>query len=329
MNTSSTLTQCSVDPPTPAPHDGTIDRGRVATNESRIPAPVYRGHNLVFIVGSPRSGTTWLQRLLASHPRVKTGQESHLFAYIGPQIEMWRKQLETAKDGHRAVGLPAYFQEDEFRSLLRHQLMHLLEPMVADLSQGDIFLEKTPSHALHAREIIELLPESRIIHVVRDARDVAASALAASRSWGSRWAPSNGRRAARQWVRHVTAARSVGVTLPATQYLEIRYEDLHRSSTATLRRAFEFIGLDMSDQEIDCIVDANSAGKVQSGGGTGIPLRGEFQNVSDTVKEPDGFVRKGRPGSWTEDLSRIEKLYIWLIARRLMHELGYSWRAPW
>ncbi|MBI3001835.1 MAG: sulfotransferase, partial [Deltaproteobacteria bacterium] len=41
----------------------------------------------MLIVGCPRSGTTWLQRLLASHPKIITGQESHVFDnYVGPQM---------------------------------------------------------------------------------------------------------------------------------------------------------------------------------------------------------------------------------------------------
>ena len=37
----------------------------------------------VFIVGAQRSGTTWVQRLLCSHPRIVGGQESHLFSAYG------------------------------------------------------------------------------------------------------------------------------------------------------------------------------------------------------------------------------------------------------
>ena len=33
----------------------------------------------LFIVGAPRSGTTWVQRLLTAHPRIVGGTESHLF----------------------------------------------------------------------------------------------------------------------------------------------------------------------------------------------------------------------------------------------------------
>lgn len=69
--------------------------------------PEYGGHNVVFLVGSPRSGTTWVQRLLASHPQIQTGQESHLFAaYIGPQLRAWRAGSDPLKwSGRGAVGL--------------------------------------------------------------------------------------------------------------------------------------------------------------------------------------------------------------------------------
>jgi hypothetical protein len=51
------------------------------------PGGGYQGHNLVFLIGCPRSGTTWLQRLLASHPQVRTVQETFLFPrYISPQL---------------------------------------------------------------------------------------------------------------------------------------------------------------------------------------------------------------------------------------------------
>src|SRR5687768_17973655 len=40
----------------------------------------------VFVIGSPRSGTTWVQRLLVAHPAVCGGQESHFFAAFGPPL---------------------------------------------------------------------------------------------------------------------------------------------------------------------------------------------------------------------------------------------------
>ena len=66
-------------------------------------------------------------------------------------------------------------------------------------------MEKTPSHALCISEIKRLLPQSRIIHILRDPRDVVTSLLAVSRSWGAAWAPKRATAAAALWADHVTA----------------------------------------------------------------------------------------------------------------------------
>ncbi|MBV9581894.1 MAG: sulfotransferase, partial [Chloroflexi bacterium] len=161
----------------------------------------YDGANLVFVVGCPRSGTTWVQRLLASHPCVRTGQESDLFdLYVGPLLRTWQHELEVDSSGRGSVGLGCYFTDAEFQRTLKAFLVQLLEPMVGPLQPGQLFLEKTPSHVLFIPEIHALLPHARFIHVLRDARDTVASLLSASRTWGRSWAPRRAANAARTWV---------------------------------------------------------------------------------------------------------------------------------
>jgi hypothetical protein len=63
----------------------------------------------VFLVGCPRSGTTWVQRLLACHPGIATGQESNLFEmYIGPQL---RSCLDQAMQRPAGTGKRKLVQE--------------------------------------------------------------------------------------------------------------------------------------------------------------------------------------------------------------------------
>jgi hypothetical protein len=77
-------------------------------------------------------------------------------------------------------------------------------------------------------------------------------------------------------------------------------------------------------------VERNSPEVAKSGGGTAIPLYGEFARVSGpTVKEPDGFVRKARAGAWREDLSPLERFWVWTLARKTMATMGYRWTVPW
>jgi hypothetical protein len=291
----------------------------------------YSGSNMLFVVGCPRSGTTWVQRLLATHSQIRTGQESDVFdQYIGPQLRAWEHELNPAASGRGGVGLGCYFQDADFRRLLRTYMLQLLEPMVGGLQPGELFLEKTPGHVLFVREIRALLPEARFIHVLRDARDTVASLLGASRGWGRGWAPRRATGAAATWVSHVQAARQAQQTLPAKHFFEVRYEALHTDGLRTLRNLVDWSGLSWTDADINAALQRNNPTAARAGQGTPIPLGGQFAGTAGaTVKEPEGFVRQARAGGWLYDLTALDKLAVWRIAHATMAEVGYAWSAPW
>jgi hypothetical protein len=283
------------------------------------------GRNLVFLVGCPRSGTTWLQRQLACHPRIHTAIESHLFDHIiGPILRRWEYSIDTRNGG---MGPAAYYTEEEFFRMIRSFLRALLRPMIEDLRDGEVFLDKTPSHALFLPEIVRLLPRCRIIHLLRDPRDVVASLLAASRSFGSMWAPKDARAAIRMWTEHIWWVRREGRRLPPAQFHEVRYEELLRAPHEALKVCVEFLGLEWSDDEIARAVAANEKSIARSIGGTALYVGGELaRNIGPNKRDPDGFVRRGISGSWRADLSLRERFWIWRTARKEMAELGYRWR---
>jgi hypothetical protein len=45
----------------------------------------------------------------------------------------------------------------------------------------------------------------------------------------------------------------------------------------------------------------------------------------NSVKEPQGFIRKVQSGNWRQYLSIKEKYYVWRICRKLMAKEGYQW----
>jgi hypothetical protein len=283
------------------------------------------------VVGCPRSGTTWVQRLLASHPAVRTGQESDVFdIYIGPQLQAWRRELEVSSSGRGGVGLGCYFRDDEFVRILKSYALELLRPMVGPLQPGELFVEKTPSHALFIPQIVELFPRARFIHVLRDARDTVASLLSAAQSWGRGWAPRSARQAAGMWVQHVRAAASAGRQLDPCQVCEVRYEKLHLDTGGELRRLAEWLALEWDAADLLRAVDANQPEVARGGGGTAIPLGGAFAEVSGpVVQEPAGFVRRAQAGGWRQDLSLPQRLWVWKIAHQEMARQGYPWPLPW
>lgn len=285
----------------------------------------YDGSDLVFLIGCPRSGTTWLQRLLAAHPAVRTGQESYLFgSYIGPQLRVWSKHRKD--QGRGAIGLPCYFTEGEFREHLKRYALTLLEPMVAGLQAGELFLEKTPRHGLYVAEILTLLPKSKFILLTRDARDVVSSMLKASQTWGSEWAPKNADAAAKKWVQFQKAAVKARGLLSSDQLLEVRYEGLLADTAGELGKAMRFLGLEWSSEALQAAVQANTADQIRKGGGSPIPLKGDAAlRLGNAVSEPEGFIRRAGAGGWRRDLNAWQRWRVWRIARQAMAAEGYSW----
>lgn len=294
--------------------------------------PRFDGGEMVFLVGAPRSGTTWLQRLLASHPRVRTGQESDLFSkYLGPLVRTWRAQVqaelsEETASGRGGVGLPCYLTEAEYLESLGRHLADLLETVTAGLGPEDLFLEKTPDHAEFIAEIKLLLPRSRFIHLIRDPRDVVASMLDASRGWGKAWAPPKAELAAARWRTLVSAARAAGEGLPASEYREVRYEQLIADPAGVLRGLAAFLDLSWDQATIEAAVHANRPAAAERGGGTEIEVRGEFGRAANpVVRDPPGFIRSGVEGGWQRELSLKAKIQVWRQLRRHLDAYGYPW----
>jgi len=289
------------------------------------------GNNIVFIVGCPRSGTSWLQSMIAANPKIKTGPETHLFSnYISPQLNSWRSEIKLMGSPQGTNGLASYFEEGEFLSALREYLANLLKPMTQDLKPGELFVEKTPGHATALSDITLLLPESKIIHLIRDARDVVASLLQANKTWAKGRFTGDARIASSLWVKHVTKARRASKHLGSNQYLELKYEDLWNQPTKYLGEAWRFLGIDGSENEVANAIEANRASTLRESGGYRYPTRGEHARMrGGTIQSPPGFIRRAEPGGWRQDLTWVQKIQVWRTARVTMEEIGYPWKLPW
>jgi len=285
----------------------------------------YTGSNMVFVGGCPRSGTTWFQTLLSCHPGIRTVREAHIFDHFFMPIQWaWQKSVSGGSLGSGPAG---YLTEEEFSVASRSFLMSLVRPLVAPLKHGELFLEKTPANALFFRQIVESFPDCRIIHVLRDPRDVVASLIAASGSWGSRWAPRSARRAVRMWRQYVRAVKEARSSLPPRQFLEVRYEDLLSDPAKVLRECASFLGLEWSDAQLAQAISANEPQRALAAkGGTPLPSGGELgRRFSAAAQYPDGFVRNAKSGGWKRDLTIADKLWVWCRARKDMAANGYSW----
>lgn len=271
------------------------------------------GRTLVFVIGAPRSGTTWIQLLLAQHRGVATTQETHLFErYLAHLDEAWRR--ERALEVERDIGLRPLLSEDGFHTLCRGFAEGVLRRIEGEEEGKRVIVEKTPGHALSAPFIHALFPEAHFVHVIRDPRAVVSSLLRAGSGWGSRWAPRGPATAAGVWRTHVEA----GLAIPelTERYHEVRYEQLHENGVERLGRLLESIGLSADAEFCERAFEACSIDRLKRGVGEA--------RIPWARREPEGFYGEGRPEGWRGELSRRQLRVVEYVAGETMNRAGYD-----
>jgi tetratricopeptide (TPR) repeat protein len=184
----------------------------------------------VFVIGMPRSGTSLIEQILASHPDV---------CGVG-EVRFWDRVYESFA---RAAG-------DEGASALAGASRDYLEQLKTLAGPARRVVDKMPANFLYAGLIHAALPRARIIHVQRDPLDTClsiyfqnffrlqpyANDLASLAHYYGQY-----RRIAAHW-------RAV---LPATTLLEVPYEALIENQEHWTRRILEFIGLPWDPRCLD------------------------------------------------------------------------------
>lgn len=249
---------------------------------------------MVFLVGAPRSGTNWLQRMLAAHPDVVAlPSETHLFShglrYLDDQVQ---HGLLTSP----ATGM-VYLPRDEWLASMRAFCV-LVYGRVVDAINPDArcVIERSPHHVFHLELISEVFPDAAFVHLIRDGRDVVRSL--ARQEWG----PGGIREAAEQWRDAITSARATSAGLE--RYVEVRYEDLMEDPRTRVADLFAQLRL-RSDDAVMADVTATAA----------VPF-----NVDSN--SPTTGIGKWRT-EWTDaDLDAYQS-----VAGELGRELGYPDQA--
>lgn len=208
-----------------------------------MPAP------MPVIVGAPRSGTTLLRLMLDAHPDLAIPPETGFFSALPapdgrsectadwfmdfittfpPSAPAWADFGVSADTLRECVeALHPLTLADGFRCFYRLYAERHSKPRWGD---------KTPTHALRIAAIARLLPEARIIHVIRDGRDAA---LSVRPLW---FAPAQDFAGlAAHWQHIVRTARSQAQQCP--HYREMRYENLLREPERELTTLCDYLDL--------------------------------------------------------------------------------------
>lgn len=175
----------------------------------------------IFIVGMPRSGTTLVEQILASLPGVVGGDE----------LSAWEDALALFPAPHCL--------DPEGVTALGADYLRRLRALAPEAVR---FTNKVPLNFRHLGLIRRALTEARIIHVVRDPVDTCFSCYTKLFTGDLPFTYDLGElgRYYRAYERVMAHWRAV---LPATHFLEIRYETLIADFEAEARRLVAFCGL--------------------------------------------------------------------------------------
>lgn len=268
------------------------------------------GKKIVFVVGSPRSGTTWLQLLLAQSSAVATTHETHLFnLYLQSPNWAWRHFRNQDRD----MGLASLVSEKEFFSWIDDFSRLIVDRIAARRLGATIVVEKTPNHGHFVTDILRVFPAAYFIHAVRDPRGVVASVCAAASTWAVRWAPKRLKAACDVWNKDIAQAQAIKYLTP--RYREVFYERLHADGAGELVRLFEWLGEPISRAEAERYVAACAIDKLRAG---------DADAPWDLKTEPAAFFRRGESEAWREDLSPSDIAIVERSTKKLMQRLGYQ-----
>lgn len=201
----------------------------------------------IFVLGSARSGTTILARLLRTTPWGEPF-ETHFI----PKYHRLLPRFGDLNDRRSFVRLVSAILAERpiaqrrlhvdpaalFDALTVRDYAHIVDAigMAYARSQGQAsWGDKTPDYVAHVDLLHALFPDSRMLFIARDGRDVALSLL--QKSWG----PANVFSCARQWRRENEPQPWRETLRRRGQLLEVRYEHLLAEPEATLATVMAFL----------------------------------------------------------------------------------------
>jgi len=271
----------------------------------------------VFIVGCPRSGTSFLYHLLLSAGGFA---EFHTQMNVFDVLEPIYGDLRVPSNRQAAMrkwltskafdvsGLNAGEIESKIAADCKSasDFLRIIMEEIARHQGVDRWVDSTPTNVPHMLRIANDLPDAVFVHIIRDARDVVLSLD--KRGW-TRPLPWDKPRsllaAGVYWEWIVRKGRKYGAALGPQRYMEIRYEQLVQSPRETLTRLGKFIGHDLDYDRIQ----GSSVGSVKK------PLTSFKEDLQQGEFTP--------VGRWKSNFSHDQLALFEALVGDYLSELGY------
>jgi sulfotransferase family protein len=203
----------------------------------------------VFVVGSPRSGTSILTWCLGQHPNMFPVPESNWMGDFAVSVAIGY-QIGVAR-GERSILSAMEIRQNELFAtvgqsinelILRHRkdLEKKRQATIKRLEPKGRWVDGTPEYSHHICGLRRLFPDALFVHICRDVRDVVRSMLNFHRVAGIQLVP-NEEKAYKYWLRTVSACiKAENAYGPGVVY-RVRYADLISNPESTMRSLLDFL----------------------------------------------------------------------------------------
>lgn len=285
---------------------------RLAAGSSDATTSDILPEHLVWIFGVARTGSSWLGAMMGDLDGHATWYEPYVGDVFGYAYYMRAGEQQRGREDY-ILGDP--YKEAWTRSL-RTFVLDGANVRFPELGENGYLVVKEPNGSVGAPLLVEALPESRVILLVRDPRDVVTSLLAAQRkgSWGAgedSLADTDPDEFVRQRANMYVA--SFGKAWEAYEAHEgrkvtVRYENLRYDTLGELEKIYSSLGIPVEREQLRRVVEKHA-----------------WENVPERQKGPDKPRRKARPGGWQEDLTSEQARMVEEITTSIMDEFYPGW----
>jgi Sulfotransferase family len=286
-------------------------RAKLEKSDASVGTGGIRPEDIIWIFGHGRTGSTWLASMMGEHHAI--WHEPYVGEIFGSAYYLRSWDWQRKRDSY-ILGSP--YKEIWLKSI-RSFVLDGAKARFSEVVGKGYLVIKEPHGSIGAPLLMEALPESRMVLLVRDPRDVAASRLDAHRreGWASKVTNKSGDTLAdtdpnafiaaiiNEYRQNIEKARQAYDAHPETRRVMIKYEELREDTFEELKRIYA--GLDV-------VVDEGQLRRVAE--------KHAWENIPEEEKGQGNFYRKATPGSWKEDLTPEQAKVVEEITAPLLRE---------
>lgn len=216
-----------------------------------------------FILGNPRSGTSLLRLIMNNHSQIVVPPECGFFLWWSKKYQYWtKKNTDEKKEVEQFIidlksskkietwNLDFKLLKQNIEQEKPENYLKLCQQVYLTFAQQrnkvpSIIGDKNNYYIEHIKELIDLIPKAKFIHIIRDGRDVACSYMAIKKlNTNSPYKPilsTNIVEIAKEWKKNNESVLDLFEKLTNDKIISIRYEDLVSKPEETVRKLAAFL----------------------------------------------------------------------------------------